>query len=297
METVRAVSDPSCIQELLEPLIECCFDLDQFTYDSEEGTCSGVFFNEVKGPNADIVQRTLWSTEERVFFSRSILTLRGVQSCEIEDHSEIGRYSYEGCEQDGNRIDIVFIEDMKIRICFRPDMSAELAIGEKALFQGKQRSILGWIGSSDHDLEPLPKSDKDTIEFPIMWFSQGTLGACKSEANFRTCNTLALKNKFFTNMKLVDSEGRMYVIKDAVKIGYVPPFWGWRMFLERIIKVEPIFKSGPAQLSLDEFKDMVCKRVGHSYSSRVGGTADIKRDVRSQSSFRDIIELFLGKYE
>ncbi|QSA95833.1 hypothetical protein [Methylococcus sp. EFPC2] len=106
-----------------------------------------------------------------------------------------------------------------------------------------------------------------------------------------TTTTAGLKNGLFDNILLVDSNGVSYHIVGAKKLHGVGPFWGFNIFLNQRIRVEPVFDGEPAEMSLDEVR----KRIFSSFKSKHGwetrgDIVELKKAINSAANFSELIE-------
>lgn len=128
--------------------------------------------------------------------------------------------------------------------------------------------------------------------FPVICFSQNYMTSFADEDAFTQCGKLALKQGYFANMFVVDSQGRGYEIKGANQIGYVGPCWGYRFLKSRQIRVEPHFTSHPICVSLDELKQKVCQTYDRDpgFWESLGELDDLKAEIRACETHKEVIE-------
>jgi hypothetical protein len=128
--------------------------------------------------------------------------------------------------------------------------------------------------------------------YPVLCFSQGLVTVEPSEEDLTTCSRIALKHGYYSNMVIVDCTGRRFSVENATKLHGVGPFSGYNIFLNQTIRVALIFaESGIGQVTTDEVRDMVLKRMGpdSGWASRED-FAELKMKIRRAATVREIIE-------
>ncbi len=134
----------------------------------------------------------------------------------------------------------------------------------------------------------------DAIKFPVLCFAHNIVRVKQNADDLTTCTKVALRNKFFDNMLLVEMGGKGYKVKKAKKLCGVGPFWGYNIFLNQKIKVGLLFEDEPFQVSLDEVK----ARIFQSFKKRHGWSTrddfeELKDRVKNAGSISEIAQLLL----
>lgn len=91
------------------------------------------------------------------------------------------------------------------------------------------------------------------LKFPIISFNGNDIYIARHSDEITICSKVALKNGFYRNLRIVDSEGYEVKVIDAYKIGTVGLFYGYNIFLNQKLKVELIFSNEKRITSLNVF--------------------------------------------
>jgi hypothetical protein len=91
-------------------------------------------------------------------------------------------------------------------------------------------------------------------------------------------------------MLIVDSNGVGLKIRGAKKLHGVGLFWGYNIFLNQRIKVQPIIAGKPFEVSLSEVKELVLKsfRNWHGWEAR-GDFEELRAAVAKAGSIQEMI--------
>jgi hypothetical protein len=132
------------------------------------------------------------------------------------------------------------------------------------------------------------------IQFPVLCFAQSIVRVKQNPDELTTCTKVALRNKFFDNMLIVEMGGKGYKVKGAKKLRGVGPFWGYNIFLNQKVKVDLLFEGKPFQVSLDEVKE----RIFQSFKTRQGWSTrddfeELRDRVKNAGSISEIAQLLL----
>ncbi len=132
----------------------------------------------------------------------------------------------------------------------------------------------------------------NNMKFPIIAFSQGLIFIFRNMEELTTCGTLALKNNFYNGMVIYDSEGKEFEVIKAKKIGHVGPFFGFRLFHSRKIRVSLELKEKTSKISLEQLKKKICDMIDQkkSFWSAAGDINDLKKEIQKAETFTEIIE-------
>ncbi len=95
------------------------------------------------------------------------------------------------------------------------------------------------------------------LVYPVLVLYRDTLCAERTEDFLTTTTSIALRKGFFDELKIIDSNGRQYVVTKARKLHGVGPFWGYSILLNRWIRVALDLRSSGETLSVDEVRRLV----------------------------------------
>ncbi|MGH9769327.1 MAG: hypothetical protein ACREAB_18025 [Blastocatellia bacterium] len=132
------------------------------------------------------------------------------------------------------------------------------------------------------------------IKFPSLVFCRGHVSFAPDLDFLTRARKPAIRKVLYKDSFIVDSEGMKYQVKDVREVGGIPPFWGWRIFLVREIRVDLTFDDGQ-QLSLEEVKQLVREAVNKGrdfWDARIEGVRGIKRRVKAANNFDEVIAVF-----
>ncbi|MFH1158851.1 MAG: hypothetical protein V1721_08275 [Pseudomonadota bacterium] len=132
----------------------------------------------------------------------------------------------------------------------------------------------------------------ESIKFPVICLQDKFLRIRLDMDSLITTTKAGLKNNYFSNLLIVDSNLCAFRIKSAKKLYGVGPFWGYNIFLNQKIKVELQFEGTPKKIPLNEIKQRIlgCLEKGPAWSS-VDNLNEIKSKIEHAVSYDEIIEL------
>jgi hypothetical protein len=127
------------------------------------------------------------------------------------------------------------------------------------------------------------------LAYPVICFSQGIMVVEQTSSDLVTCTKTALKNGYFSDLVVVDSEGRSHRIRKAEKIRGVGPFWGYNVFLNQRIQVQLFEDEEIEQWSVDQTREKVLKSL-RSWAGwdASGDLEELRSGISSARSYRDI---------
>jgi len=129
------------------------------------------------------------------------------------------------------------------------------------------------------------------MSFPVICFYGDLLRIRETYDELTRTTTAGLKNGYFRNLLIVDSEGQSIKMADAHKLHGVGPFFGYNMFLNQRIRVALDMSGRPFTSSLTEVKKMVLNsfRCWNGWSSR-DDFDELKGSVENARSIPEIIQ-------
>jgi hypothetical protein len=129
--------------------------------------------------------------------------------------------------------------------------------------------------------------------FPVLTFSRpNVIEFAKDEDRLTRCNRLGLKNGYYNNLKVIDSDGNCFSVSQANKVGTIGPLWGFNLFLEQQLRVRLEFKNSIERITLEDFKVKILNAFDKNkyYWESGGNIDDLKRIVRGSKSHGEIIQ-------
>jgi hypothetical protein len=124
--------------------------------------------------------------------------------------------------------------------------------------------------------------------FPALGLSRRHLIAFRDLDALTTCGEAGLKNGFFNDLVLLDSEGYRYKVRGTRKLGPAGPFAGFRLFRSRKIRID-LDLAAPERLSLEEAKQWISNVLSDSEGIDVDAT---REKIRQSQTYADIVNLF-----
>ena len=109
--------------------------------------------------------------------------------------------------------------------------------------------------------------DIDSLEYPVLVFSDGLVVPERSADELTRCTAHALSRRYFDGCIAADVTGRAIKIKTAHKLHGIGPFWGFNIFFNRRLRVSLVFDGDPFRMSLDEVRLRVMEAL---YNEIVG---------------------------
>lgn len=131
------------------------------------------------------------------------------------------------------------------------------------------------------------------LAYPVLGFSQGHVITAREEGTLTTAGKRGLKSGWFDKLVLVDADCKSYPVKKAEQAGYVPPYWGFRLFDTRKIRVA-LTLGEPKDISLDEVKQRLYRvfdRDPAFWEAGVGDLEELKSQVRAARSVPELVDI------
>lgn len=101
----------------------------------------------------------------------------------------------------------------------------------------------------------------DLLRYPVLEFSKGMVFAARSVEELEQCTKPALRNGFFNDLLLIDSDGKALKITGARKLRGVGPFFGFNIFLNQKILVTLIASGLESIVSVEEVRRLVISAI------------------------------------
>ena len=128
------------------------------------------------------------------------------------------------------------------------------------------------------------------LKFPVLSFSEELVEVVKTEKELTTCSSAALR-RYFTDLLLIDSNGKAVCVNGAKKLHIVWRFWQSVIFLNPIIKVE-LLAGELFSTSIDDVrkKVLISFKRWHGWSTR-GDFKELQERVKTAQSVTEIVQL------
>jgi len=145
-------------------------------------------------------------------------------------------------------------------------------------------------------------NSKDVLKsckFPII-----SISTDKSTIRFNnhndliTCGSLALKRKYYENLKIIDSEGSVFVVQKAEKKKNNGFFWGYDIFLTKNIIVNLYAVKTETIINIEYLKEIVKKLINkekYFYESSGYSYDEYKDYINKSSTIEEVMLVFTDK--
>jgi hypothetical protein len=144
-----------------------------------------------------------------------------------------------------------------------------------------------------------PMTTSDLVYPLILIGTSGDIHVCIDEDWLTTMNRTTLKSGGYNGCVIVDSEGRWAKVEDTVFVSGKGSFWGYTIFMDRIIRVELLLSHKAVETSLDDVKQRVLRYMKADLGS-VGDTDQWlgeMRKIKEAQTVRGIAEILLPYYD
>lgn len=135
---------------------------------------------------------------------------------------------------------------------------------------------------------------QNNFNYPIIAFSASDVHLARNEDEILICSKTALNNGFYKNMKVIDSSGVLYSIKNATKVKGHGLFWGYNIFLNQKIQVELIINESQIETDIETLKKLILKGMKKSFWDSGGNYKEIINKIHLSNSIHEIIN-YLSK--
>lgn len=137
----------------------------------------------------------------------------------------------------------------------------------------------------------------NSLKYPVLQLSGGLIFPAESEDALTTCSKTALKNNFFLGQLIIDSDGNVSKVKEAVKLHGIGMLWGYNVFLNQRIKVKLILDKNIETFAVDEVKQLTLKAVESSHGwAGSSDVIDIKNSIENATSVGEITKIVTDAY-
>jgi len=138
--------------------------------------------------------------------------------------------------------------------------------------------------------------NSEKVVYPIAAFSGASvLEVFKNENQLTSCRSLALKNGYYDGLKFVDSDGMLFTVSSAEKLGGIGPLWGFNIFFAQQIRVKVVISDDPVEIRLSE----LIKKVFEVFQNdeylwdSTGRLDEIKNEIGKSVSCGEVIAILL----
>lgn len=130
------------------------------------------------------------------------------------------------------------------------------------------------------------------LTFPVVCIYRGTIFTSSAVDALTRTTTAALRGGLFNGLRIVDSAGKEYTVKNARKLHGIGPLWGFNIFLNRTVRVDIEIDDNVKTLNVDEVRRLVLRdfRNWHGWESR-GDFDELKAAVEMASTVAEIIRM------
>ena len=130
------------------------------------------------------------------------------------------------------------------------------------------------------------------LQFPVLCFWRHLFRVEKTVETFTTTTKAGLKNRMFENVLVIGSDGQAARVKSANKLHGVGPLWGFNIFLNQRIKVDPVFDGEQFSVSVDEVRKRVLDsfRKWHGWQTRADFD-ELKAAIEKAETVAEVVRL------
>ncbi|NQZ78475.1 MAG: hypothetical protein HRT61_20545 [Ekhidna sp.] len=106
-----------------------------------------------------------------------------------------------------------------------------------------------------------------------------------------------LKKEYFDRLKVIDSNGQLYIVEKTQKTGYSGKFWGFDIFLDQKFKID-LFAEEPSNVSFEGLKELILKvyEKREDFWDSDGELGSRKSFMENAKSCKEIISKFTEEY-
>ncbi len=109
------------------------------------------------------------------------------------------------------------------------------------------------------------------LAYPVLILYKDSLCGEKTEEFLTTTSARALRLGFFNGLRVIDSNGRQYTVTKARFLHGVGRFWGYNIFLGRMIRVALDLRESGEVLNVDAVRALVLHEFQSWYGWRERG--------------------------
>lgn len=136
------------------------------------------------------------------------------------------------------------------------------------------------------------------ITYPVIAFKNGHISFHRNNKDLTICNSRGLKNGYYNNLKLIDSNSNEFIIKSAKKIKYFGILWGFNLLKGQQLEVELFFDEKIGFIDLVDFKDLLTiylKKDQYFWDSD-GNFKNRINFVSNSNSIKEILDFFTNEF-
>jgi hypothetical protein len=127
--------------------------------------------------------------------------------------------------------------------------------------------------------------DFTIVKFPVIALKSSVIYFGREKDDIVTCTKTALNKGFYKGLKIIDSDGVLFTIKDAKKVETVGPLWGYNIFLNQKLRVELNLAAMYEKVSLEDFKIQILRIInGDKFFWDSDGMINIKIDLVNKAT-------------
>jgi hypothetical protein len=137
------------------------------------------------------------------------------------------------------------------------------------------------------------------IQYPIITISsKNHIEFFKSDKELKKCNKRALKNGYYNKLILIDSSSKKYRIQSATEEGTIGILWGFNLLRGQQLKVKLIFDKKIKNIELDEFQNLLIKKINRNIDiwDSDGNLKKRIKFIKSTNSIKEILAKFTYEY-
>lgn len=137
------------------------------------------------------------------------------------------------------------------------------------------------------------------IQYPSITISRKShIEFIKNDEDLKKCNKRALKNRYYNNLILIDSDSNRYRILNAEQESTTGILWGFNLLKGQQLKVRLIFDEKIEKIELSDFQDILIKTINKDkyFWDSDGNLNERLEFIKNAISTKEIISKFTYEY-
>lgn len=133
------------------------------------------------------------------------------------------------------------------------------------------------------------------IKYPVLTFSKsGHFWPSRDGTSLTQASEQRIRRGDFDGMTIIDADGRLLTVAGVKRVGYVPPFLGFRLFTARLKRIERELRDS-TELSIQEIQDRVWRGImkNKSFWESAWDQEELQRGLQSCPSVSAIVDLLV----
>ena len=140
-------------------------------------------------------------------------------------------------------------------------------------------------------------ADETKIAWPAASWSDGGMGFYSDPDHWGQCNVLGVISGGYENMKLIDSTGNVFLVKEITTVPKITFFDRFFSFIiNRRLKAKLLRYEFKSKISLEDFKMWICNTIDTEEEetqmwSEIDEPEELKKEILNCSTFEEVMRL------